>query len=743
MSVIEPKSIAAKQLKIVSLILKNQLGIAFKELGELAYSSRQGNLISGLENLEQTYKSVLKYSFGYAKDPERNKIFSSIKRQLIELTDDISAHIIESSDEWLILQRRGNYSFSGLSEQEKLSLIDEMAIEKEFNDLLTETNTPSENSAKENSYSELLSGFFNLFWLTNNYSSQEKLLAGRFFQSAQIPWFDKSVIVSAITLSGLRHFDQLKTDILFSVYSNSENQVKQRALLGLVLILIMYDTRLGLYEEVINRIKALEAPEIFERQVEQIVLQLIRANETEKVTAKVQNEIIPEVMKLRPEIEEKLRLDELLSDKTQEDKNPDWEKFFGDTPNVYKKLEEFSNLQMDGSDVFMGAFSMLKRFGFFDKLSNWFLPFYKEHPEIQKSVKGVAKGNFDWGTFFDGIEQAPVLCNSDKYSFAFNLGFMPDMQKTMMLEFFNAELQQMKEVSISDNKHNSTAVDKVIFAQYMQDLYRFFKLHPRKGSFIDIFGRNNEAIYAGFVSRVLPEKKLRHIAEFYFQKDYFKEAIDIFTGLTNELQSFELLEKTGFCYQKLGNYEKAIEFYKKAEILDAGRNWLLLKLGFCYRNTGQFDKAVEYYKRIEALEPDNLEVQAFLGQLYIDKEDYETALKYYFKVEYLKPDLVKVQRPIAWCSFSLKKTEQALRYFIKVAETDGKRVDYLNLGHCYWSMGNLTAAIDSYRMALKLSGNNINWFTNAMYKDAIYLNSYQIEGLDVALMVDYLTWEPV
>jgi tetratricopeptide (TPR) repeat protein len=739
----ESKVISSKQYTIVELILNNQLGSAFGELTEIAYASRQGELITSLENLEQTYQSVLKYSFGYAKDPERNKIFASLKRNLIELTDDIAEHLKESSDEWLLLlQRNGNKLF-GCNEQEMGSIVDRMAIEKEFDALLDETNTKTEKSDQSPcDYNSSLADIFDVLWLTNNYGAGEKEMAIRLFNSKNIPWHDKALIVSAIILSGLRHFDHTKVELLFHIYNLSENQIYQRALTGLFLILLTYESRINLYPEIENRIKSIEDSDLFARRFEQVILQYIRAQETEKVTAKVQNEIIPEVMKLRPEIEEKLRLDEIINKENQEDKNPDWEKFFGDTPNVYKKLEEFSNMQMDGSDVLMGAFSMLKRFGFFEKFTNWFLPFYKNHPEITKSIKGVASENYDWNTFFEGIEQAPVMCNSDKYSFAFNLGFMPDMQKSMMLDLFNSELQQMKEVAEVENKHNSTAVDKMVFAQYLQDLYRFYKLHPKRDSFKDIFRLDLSVEKSKFLSQIFTEKHYRNIAEFYFQKDYFQKAIDLFGLIPPENQSFEVLEKTGFCYQKLNQFYQAIELYKRAEILDTKRIWLHRKLGYCYRSLGEFDKAIEHYKKVEYAEPDNLEVQAFLGQLYIDKEDYEIALKFYFKVEYLKPDLIKVQRPIAWCNFRLNKTEQALHYFKKVTDTEGKRADYLNLGHCYWVTGNLSEAMESYRMAIKLSGNNIQWFKTALLKDAIYLKGYGIDELDVTLMADYLTFRP-
>jgi hypothetical protein len=51
-------------------------------------------------------------------------------------------------------------------------------------------------------------------------------------------------------------------------------------------------------------------------------------------------------------------------------------------------------------------------------------------------------------------------------------------------------------------------------------------------------------------------------------------------------------------------------------------------------------------------------------------------------------------------------------------DKDGHRSDYLNLGHAYWVNGQLSEAIESYRMALKHSGNNTQWFTHSMLEDA-------------------------
>ena len=49
--------------------------------------------------------------------------------------------------------------------------------------------------------------------------------------------------------------------------------------------------------------------------------------------AKLMEEILPEMMKMQPKIEKNLDLENILSEDFSEDKNPDWEKVFEDSPD--------------------------------------------------------------------------------------------------------------------------------------------------------------------------------------------------------------------------------------------------------------------------------------------------------------------------------------------------------------------------------------------------------------------------
>ncbi len=105
----------------------------------------------------------------------------------------------------------------------------------------------------------------------------------------------------------------------------------------------------------------------FKRNLERVIIQFIRSKETEKIQKKIKDEIIPEMIKISPNLKDKINLDSLMDDTNADDKNPEWEEIFKDSPGLMDKMEEFSELQMEGADVFIGSFSMLKLFPFFKR----------------------------------------------------------------------------------------------------------------------------------------------------------------------------------------------------------------------------------------------------------------------------------------------------------------------------------------------------------------------------------------
>lgn len=727
--------IQKKYKDVLTSIIQNRMLDALHIVFELSEQVSSSDIQNRYHSIMDTYRNMLKYSFELAPDPERIRIHNKLQQSILELTDDIRDSWIKKVN----LFERANQS-TRIDHFEAAYLTDSSKTILKLSTLANdgEQNESQGINKEAEKPEEIVNLLFYWLWLKNRYTGETSTFYIQVIDAEDVDWSTKALMISALTLSLLRHFDREKFFLLFDMSHHENPEIRQRAIIGLFISLLIFQKRIPLYQDIIDRLKSIPDDPKFQERMFAVLIQFIRAAETEKITRKIQQEIVPEVMKIKSELEEKLNLDELLAKEKFDEKNPEWENFFKDAPDVYQKLEQFSKMQIEGADVFMGAFAMLKHFDFFREMPNWFIPFKAANKELNEIFRN-SESNIDKPVFFEGLEKSTILCNSDKYSFCLNVQHMPEQQRKTILDLFNMEINAMNEAMEDEFKIEPESKNKVVNTQYLQDLYRFFKLHPIRREYDGIFEIEIDLFRSQALSIIFIEKKLiKNLAEFYFAKDRYVEALSLFTWLNEQEKSFELLEKMGYCYQKIGEFNKAIELYQQAELYDKNRIWLQKKLGYCYRKTSDYTQAIEYYKQIIKAEPTDLNNLAYLGQLYIDIEDYESALKYYYKVEYERPDDLKVFRPIGWCSFVQGKYDTAIKYFSKILENKPGKSDYLNIGHCYWASGRLDLALESYRDAVRLSNNDKSWFREVFFNDSKYLRKTGISDLDVALMVDYV-----
>jgi hypothetical protein len=120
----------------------------------------------------------------------------------------------------------------------------------------------------------------------------------------------------------------------------------------------------------------------------------------------------------------------------------------------------------------------------------------------------------------EALDKAPVLCNSDKYSFCFSIQSLPKENREFMTQGINAEMDQLKELEEDEELTQPGRKAEFISNQYIQDLYRFYKLFPRKNDFEDIFNWRFDFHNKIALGDILREdvKVLRNIAEYYFAK---------------------------------------------------------------------------------------------------------------------------------------------------------------------------------------------------------------------------------
>lgn len=722
------REILSNYQKISDLLSVNRLKEALDELHPMVVDAGLGEWIGEKNELDTTYKYMLQYTVDGIQDPERQKVYQKLLARLYRLTDRIKESLLthESIEYQYVQKRIFRDELAGSVTDSSSKALKDLAI------LRTEDTT---------GYNKKLSFLFRLLWLSDEFTENEKSLTYDMIDYQDILSEERSALVSAINMSLWRFFDPTKFNILFDLFENSDEQIKYRALVGIVVAFFKYDKRLNFYPDIRNRFLLFDEDNDFKMLVEEVAIQLIRSKDTEKLTKRMQEEILPEMMKLTPHLKKKLDLDKLLKESLGEDQNPDWEDILSDSPDLQSKMEELTELQMEGSDVFMSSFSMLKHFPFFAHMANWFFPFTGDHPEIEKLTN---ENNEDWfKKFMEAISDSAFMCNSDKYSFCYGIQSMPDDMKKFLSDGLKAESEQIGEILKDEELLNSNSKAGKVIRQYAQDLYRFYKLFPDRNAFDDIFAWSLDFHNKSFFRDLFinDESVLYTMATFYFSKKYYSEAAEVFEVISQSHSDRpEVLQKMGYCYQKLGKFQKALDHYLKADLMLQENKWNLKKIGACYRHVDQPRKALPYFRQAEYLDPDDLHTEVSIGHCLLEMEEFEEALKSYFKVEYLDSSNHKVWRPIAWCSFVLKKFEQARKYYEKLLDENPNQFDFMNLGHLEWCEGHRKEAVENYKQSINRMETSMEQFMESFEEDKKYLTGFGVDPAEIPIMLDHLRY---
>ena len=714
---------------------------AFSLLWQLISDNGLGMYQDECRELEQNYHYMLKYTVEGINDPERQKVYRHLIVSVFELADKVNETLLLKLSQSAQYQEIRNFGNRFITDTTGfLSEMEEYYSNLELQELAGKTF--GKNKGQDEIAVKHQKRMVNLFyhaWFRDKINSGEAAFFNKITGHPQLLPSYRALIVTGLSISLFRYFDATKFSLLFDACESDEPEVKQRAFVGLMACFFKYDSRLQFYPSLTGRLELLNEDPGFKQNLQWIILQLIRTKETEKIQQKIRDEIIPEMIRISPNLKNKINLDSLMDEGLTDDKNPEWKEIFRDSPGLIDKMEEFSELQMEGADVFMGSFAMLKSFPFFNEFANWFIPFFIDNPDIGSEIDVADPVN---RKFLDMLSIAPILCNSDKHSFCLSLKNITGVNRGMLVDGMKAEMDQYTELDKEEELSSPGKAEEYVSNQYIQDLYRFYRLHPRKADFEDIFGWRFDFHNTRAVGNILKEdiKILRNIGEYYFSKNHFTEASEIFTILLETEKKGELYQKIAFCQQKLGDFRLALENYLKADLYEHNKLWNLKKVALCYRNLKEPARALEYYRHAESLDPENLSIQLSIGHCLLELEKYDEALKSYFKVEYLAPGNKKVWRPIGWCSFLTGKKKQAEKYFKKLIDDTPTKHDLMNMGHVQWSLGNRKEALDFYKKSITEGGFSEEEFISVFDEDLHHLVAQGINKDDVPIMLDHLRY---
>lgn len=718
-----------------------------KLFGELEPSLRQGRISKAfgiLENAINAYPSLGKFApelehqrseYGYMRsftlrglpDPTLPQRRAETIGKLRTLADSMDRELSLSNASTLYFNTL-RYELSSPADT-LASVADEYRrVSGKLSLVALAENPDQANESLSRSAEALERRLFNKVWTLYPLTSADDAAVGELIHDMSLRDRFKSLMVSALLMGGLEFYDERRMRLLMDIYAAAPEDVSDEiripALCALLVLLWIHRSR-QMSARLSERLDALRDMPEWMRDVRMAAMQFVRSRDTERITRKFREEVMPEMMRLRPEIE---KLKDKPFDPEAIEENPEWADMLEKT-GIADKLREMQELQQEGADVMMATFSTLKSFPFFNDIANWFLPFDPSHSMVSGSAVPEVK------SLLDILETAPMLCDNDKYSIALSLSQIPPQQRELMISQLRMQNEQLDTVRMAGAAAGKREREEIA-VNYVRNLYRFFKLFRRKGEFTDPFasGLNipgTPALKAEFDDPDI----LTVLSEFYFRRGYHADALEAFRRL-GDLTGPDAgtLQKMGYCEQSLGNIREALACYEQANLLDPADKWTLRRLAWCYKSLQQWDNALNCYTALAENNPDDSSLALNIGLCHVKMRRFDVALNFLLKAEFLASSNEKATRALAWCTLLAGDFDRCVKYTATLlASASPRPKDFLNAGHLSLLTGHPGEAAEHYAEAIRSMGADL--FIRILEEDTVTIPAFAGVNRDLLSIV--------
>lgn len=696
--------VRSKELQLVSDEIRQQrLGRALMMLENylLTHQQKYDNM-ERLKAIKADYELMADYWRRGFQDPDRSYLYHQLLRRADVLCTNLEIHHRIRNNSFLLSMytgsrnRRKEWSVSMLRTD-----LENYVSEQVVLGLEPEHTRKEKLLALHRDHQQLMSDLFDYLWTSRCWNVHICDAFRDILLSPTVDSNDQQLVLSAVTLSAINAFDYYKFLLMADVYRQStDEQVRQRALVGWVFALD--DSRMELYPELQQEVVRLTSDDRCRRELKELQQQLVFCKNAERDNEMIQKEIMPDLIKnshyhfTRNGIVEKEDdpMEDILHPEASEEAMERMEA-------GYRKMMD---MQQHGSDIYFGGFSQMKRFPFFQQLSNWFVPFYLDHPAI---AAVTAHTNND--RLLQLMLTSAPFCNSDKYSFA--LAF------DQVLQHLPGDVRQMMERG--EARLNEMAIENMqtpayLRRTYLQDLYRFFRLHPQRAEFKNPF--ENVNFFAMEVFRGTPLEEVRlDVASFFLRKRMPAEASDVL--------GCSLVET----WKQVVEYKPAVE-------------WPLLGYARALFAEKQYVEALAAYDKLLQLAPDKKNYLLNKAVCLLNLNRYEDAQALLFQLDYNYPDDDNVSRVLAWALMCNAKYDQAsVRYDRLLTAAAPASDDLLNYGYCLWFSGDIVSAVGMFRQYVSQTNASMDDMEQEMMQtEHHFIVSHGIDDSEIQLMLDSL-----
>lgn len=719
--------ISKKRTAIARKIRDGKLLESISDLRGFAGSTASWELRQRLDSLDANYRAMLDFLSRGIDDPGRERVYNDLMSEALAINDALTRaeYRAENPSQYFSLLRlqamNPAVEIATLAEKIKAEAL---RLNSDFESI----DKPDRTRVIE----QLERDLFERVWTAYPLRSADLQALDSLMNAPAVGEHIAGLVVSAVWLGLMEYYDSSRLVWLLGKYVTDDRQkVALRALVGASLALFRFRSR-PLGQKVLDALAAAKELPSWPSDFAAVTIELIRAADTVRVTEKLQTEVFPNLLKIDPELQQKLASGEISPEALSEEGNPEWEQMFGQSPAA-DSLRSLMELQADGSDVFMSSFSHLKGFNLFNHISGWFLPFHDTYSD-------VARNDPAGGQLADMVSQLGLLCDSDKFSVMLATGMIPQTQVEAMISAMNMQMEQQREQLSELEKASPQTSRHAVINKYIADIYRFYKLYRRRNEFFDPFGKNPFILsLASLGGDFNNSDALKAMAEFFFSHKFWSQAAFVLERLDSvDGPDATRSQKLGYAYELSGNLTSAVDAYSTAEMLDGGSVWTLRHLASALRRTGRTKSAVSYYGRLTDLVPDDVKLTYTYGFTLVANGDYEQAEKQFHKAAYLDPESMKVLRGLAWTLLLNGKADRASELYAKIISRDSTPSDILNAGHAARACGKLGEAIGLYANYARLTDpeDPVGALAKALAADAADLSRADIDTSDNTLILE-------
>lgn len=667
---------------------EQNVGEALKSLRSFIKANKLHAFDARIIRIESDYELMKSYMRKGLNDPQFEEVYDRLLKALYVLNADVQLAVF--------LNENPSYQAAYMDVQSLDADFDAIKtrLEAFVQDIALLSLEPQEEQKvrKQELYDrhqQYVNKLFNALLVSPQWNESTAEFAQELLLSPTIDAVDAQLLLSGVMLSVIQLFDIHQFQTLVQVYRQATDpHLRQRALVGIVLSLP--ENEGDIYPEIQQTINTLCQDEQTCRELVELQMQMFYCMNADADNEKLQKDIIPSLMKGSNISISRAGIVEKEEDEVDEMLNP------GAADQAMEEMErnfnQMMNMQKAGSDIYFGGFSHMKRFAFFMTLSNWFVPFYEDHPGLQQ-VNDKLGGN----KFMQLLLESGPFCDSDKYSFVLGLSSIIDKIPQNMRQMLDNQDVFGTTVGMEE-KSNPAYVRRM----YLQDLYRFYRIYQNKNDFHNPFDTSAVENSAFFVIcpyfRESPLKdRVMEVGKFLYKHHFYRELWQLL-GAYKDSDDIEYWRLAAMASYREKDYLSADKAYTNVLEMNADDMPAIRGKALTGFYLEKYEQAVEYNRRLLELDATNEHVQLNLAVSLMNNGEIEEGMSLLFKLNYDHPENLSIQRSLAWGYLRQQKPQQAAPIYTRLLANQYRMpTDCLNAGYCQWFLSNMEEAVNLFK----------------------------------------------